>query len=213
MSHRVALVKILPSEYLEDFLNGELYLNTLSYFASLDKGDTVRADPHDGLLESRHVLEIAVQDQDGKWLPIPGIQNPVTFRSSALSGLNLLCFYAMTDRPGDHFDPRNLAFGDTAVVISKLPEFIARVTKAATDRGWKLNLAPVEYVDRSTHDGFMGPFRKFKEFAYQNELRLVFETRLAEACRLSVGNLRDITYITKTKEIQAIWAAMLKADA
>jgi hypothetical protein len=143
MSYRVAILKLLAEEFVEDFLNGSIYLNTCNYFSQLNQSDIVRADPNDGVLEARKVIEVAIQDEKGNWLPIAGVQNPVIFRSDELLKLNILCLYTLTDRPDDRFDDRNLAFGSVAVFISDLPEFVRRVREAASLSSWQGNCITV----------------------------------------------------------------------
>lgn len=213
MSYNAALVKILPENFVEDFLNGSLYLNTCTYFSQLNQSDVARSDPHDGAMEARQVLSVAIQDPRGNWIPIEGVQNPVIFSSDELSNLNILCLYTLTDIPEDKFDERNLEFGNAAIFISNPPEFIQRVRKAAFASKWSVEQRPVEYVERKTHDGFMGPFRKFQEYSYQREFRFAFGTRNRAPCRLEVGSLRDIVYVTSSSKVASIWAVMRDPDA
>lgn len=211
MSYRVALVKLLPEKFVEDFLNGNLYLNTCAYFSQLDQSDVVRSDPHDGAMHAKQVLEFAIQDSAGNWIPICGVQNPITFRSDKTSNLNILCFYTLTDRPEDGFDQRNLDFGNVAIFISNLPEFIQRVRRSAAVSNWTVAHGPVEYIERKTHDGPMGPLRKFQDYSYQREFRFVFITNKRAPARLEVGNLRDITYVASSSKVAPIWEAMRSA--
>lgn len=51
MTYNMALLKILPEDRAEDFLNGSLYMNTAKYFGRIDSTDEVRFDPHDGIDE------------------------------------------------------------------------------------------------------------------------------------------------------------------
>ena len=213
MSYRIALVKLLPEKFAEDFLNGSLYLNTCAYFSQLDQSDIVRSDPHDGAMEARQVLEVAIQGPTGDWIPIGGVQNPITFRSDEISNLNILCFYTLTDRPENEFDDRNLEFGNVAVFISNLPEFIQRIRRAAAVSSWAVAQGPVEYVERKTHDGLMGPFRKFQDYSYQSEFRFVFTTGKRAPLRLEVGSLRDIVHVTSSSKVASIWAAMRGANS
>lgn len=208
MNYGIALIKVLPAQFAEDFLNGELYLNTCTYFSQLDQTDAVRADLHDGASEARQVIEIAIQDAKGDWIPIGGVQNPVIFRSNDLLDLNILCLYSMTDRPEDGFDDKIYDFGDTAIIITNLPEFVSRVRTAAALSKWAIAHAMVQYVEPKIHDGPMGPFRKFQGYAYQNEFRFIFTTHEHKPCRLSIGSLRDIAYVRPSSEIPAIWAAI-----
>ena len=213
MSYRVALVKLLPEKFAEDFLNGNLYLNTFAYFSQLDQSDIVRSDPHDGAIEARQVLEVAIQEPTGNWIPIGGVQSPIIVHNDEISNLNILCFYTLTDRPGDEFDDRNLEFGEVAVFISNLPEFIRRVRQAVAVSSWTVAHGPVEYVKRKTHDGLMGPFRKFQDYSYQSEFRFVFTTGKRSPLRLEIGSLRDIVHVTTSSKVASIWAAMRGENA
>ena len=208
MNYGVALTKVLPIQFAEDFLNGDLFLNTCVYFSQLDKTDVVRADPNDGISAARQASEVAIQSDDGNWVPIGGIQNPITFRSDHLLDLNILCLYSMTNRPDDRFDERVYEFGDAAIFIANLPEFVRRVREAAELCEWDIAQGMVEYVEPTIYDGAMGPFRKFQSYAYQNEFRFVFTTRKRQPCRLSLGSLRDIAYARPSTEISVRWASM-----
>ena len=207
MTYSVILVKLLREEYVESFLDGNLYLNTATYFSQLDQSDTVRADPNDSISEARKVREVAIQDDKGNWVPIGDVQNPIIFRSDELRNLNILCLYTLTDRQHDSFDERNLEFGSVAIFISNLPEFVRRVREAAATSKWSIQHGPIDYVNRIEIDGSMGPFRKFQDFSYQREFRFAFITNKREACYLNVGNLRDITFVRLSADVARIWEA------
>lgn len=209
---KVALVKILPSCWVKDFLDGNLYLNTNTYFGEVDRSDIVRFDPHDGIDESRQVKQVEIADDNGDWIPIGGVINPVTFRSTLSSSVNMLCMYAMNDRAGERFDERNLKFGDAAVYISDALELIRRVKAAAAEVNKDVRHGLVEYVEKEFHDGPMGPFRKFSEHSYQNEFRFVLTAGNGEACRLFVGDLRDITVVGPSAEIPKMWQSLNAKD-
>lgn len=209
MSHFVILIKILPSEWANDFLDGNLYLNTSVSFGQLDESDIVRFDADDGVVEALQAEGIDIEDEHGNWIPIGGIQNPVLYRSRLSENLNILCLYTITSPQGESFDSRNLCFGDEAIVILNLNTFINRVKLAAKSRMKRVGHGPVEYVDRTTHHGAMGPFRKFNDFKYQNEFRFVFSDGNGQACRLAIGSIRDITTKIRSADIPSFWQSML----
>lgn len=209
MPYRIILVKLLPQKYASDFLDGNLYLNTNSFFGQIERADAVRFDPHDGVDESRQVLEVAIQDEKGTWLPLP-IIGPVTSRTELSDALNVLCFYTVTDRSGDFFDGRNIAFGDVAVVIGDIKEFILRVKTAAKAASKEVFHGPIHYVERDIYDGPMGPFRKYTEYQYQNEFRFVLNSGTGAECRLAIGDLRDIAYPIRSTDLSSLWERMLK---
>lgn len=207
MSYGVILLKLLPAQYESDFLDGNLYLNTNAYFGSIDQSDIVRFDPHDGIDDSIHVKSVKIQDTNGTWLPLP-ISGPMSFRNHGSEKLNVLCIFTVTDRSGESFDERNLAFGDRAVVIRDIKEFIRRVKEAAKPLERLVRHGPIEYVDRETHSGSMGPFRKFSTLAYQNEFRFVFTNGSGHPCRLPIGDIRDIAHCIDAEHVGKLSEAM-----
>jgi len=182
-------------------LGGELYLNTNKFFGEIDGADTVRFDPFDGIDQSLQVKEISIAAPGEDWTPIGGIINPVVFRSTESERLNVFCMYMLTDQSDQTFDTRNLAFGETAVLIANPIEFLRRVKVAATALGKEAFHGPVEYVDKQTYHGGMGPFRKFNDHDYQNEFRIVLTNGTGEPCRLNIGDIRDIAVKGPSKDI------------
>jgi hypothetical protein len=79
MSYKVLLIKILPECWVNEFLDGNLYLNTNMYFSNLDESDRVRFAPFDCIDQSRQVKEISIPPPGGDWTLIGGIINPVVF--------------------------------------------------------------------------------------------------------------------------------------
>lgn len=213
MTYSAALVRILPQARAEDFLRGLLYFNTAAFFGRIDRTDQVRFDCHDGIDEAIQAAKLEVLGDNDEWLDLGGINNPITVRSAASEWLNVLCLYAMTDREGDAFDERNLAFGNTAILINNLPKFFERLQVAATRERKSIGGGPIEYVDKATYHGRMGPFRKFKEHSYQNEYRVIIGGGDGNACRLDVGDLRDISSVLPSTDIPRLWAAIRSRGA
>jgi hypothetical protein len=207
MSYQVVLLKLLPKEYEADFLDGDLYLNTNGYFAAIDRNDAARFDPHEGIDESLQVRTVEIQDKDGSWLPLP-VTGPMSTRTEATARSNILCMYMITDRPSDFFDSRNRAFGERAVIIANLLEFIARLKTAAKLAERSLHHGPIEYVERSEYHGRMGPFRKFNSHAHQNEYRFVLENGSGAPFGLKIGSIRDIAHTIATEQVAEYWEAM-----
>ena len=185
----VVILRFMPQKRVDSFLSGELYLNTLEYFAELE-GDSVRSDNHEGALYAWQLTQIEMADDNGNFLNIPFI-NPVSSRTLQASGVNLLSMYAVTETRGFRVDERNFGFGDSVVVILNPVEFFARVQRAAKKLvrkfGWKLT----EYVDRS-YEGPIGIFRKLSDLKYQQEMRLAVSGGDNKPLKLSIGDIRDI---------------------
>lgn len=204
MSYRILLAKLLPSNRIEDVLDGNLYMNTDKYYSALDKSDFVRSDEDEDVDKVLQIKQISIADKDRNWVPIGGVKSPALFRSNSRDNINIFCMYALTDKPDYSFDHKNLSFGDTAVVITNAKEFTERFRKAAELAGRKLHHGPVTYVNRNVFHGAMGPFRKFDKFNYQNEFRFVLYGGDGNAITFSIGNIRDISFVIPSSDIRKI---------
>lgn len=204
MSYSVILAKILPQKYMADFLDGHLYMNTDEFFTKVESSDALRSDLYEGVDEARQFKKISIKTGSGNWTPIEGAQSPLMYRHGGKEVRHILCMYMFTDKPNFRFDQRNIGFGDTAVLITDLKELVRRAKEAAEALGKRLLHGPVEYVDKRYHDGQMGPFRKFSEYEYQSEFRLVMIGTKGEKrkpIKLSVGNIRDIVMVSPSAKL------------
>ena len=210
MPYGVVLAKLLPAIRAPDFLCGNLYLNTLSYFNNADPNDRARHDPYEGIHAAQQFKEIAIKNpESGQWVPISGAQSPLGVNTGRLAKLNVLCFYMITDRACDSFHPDNLLFGDTAIVVTDVKSFMSRIKRAVIIAGKTTEVFPVEYVEQATHNGLMGPFRKFHHLRHQNELRVLLTGGDGGPCRLEVGDLSDITSVIPSAQLPQLWQYML----
>jgi hypothetical protein len=201
---RVMVVKLLPERHLESFLNGDLHMNSAAFFKKLDGGDVVRSDRHEGLEWARQIKELSIQAENGEWIPVGGIINPLTYHTKESSNFNMFCMYMFTDQQGESFDTRNMDFGDTFVMITNFLEFLQRVKTAAEKLRRNCYHGPVGYVSPQTHDGKMGPFRKFDSFSYQNEFRIILEGGDGNPTTLQIGDIRDIALVGNSAELAEI---------
>jgi hypothetical protein len=79
-----------------------------------------------------------------------------------------------------------------AVLFLDFNEFIRRLTSAAERSGHRVLWGLVDYVDRSTYTGEMGPFRKFSQHSAQEELRIAVMPGTGQPLSLCIGSLNDI---------------------
>lgn len=198
---KIALMKLMPSEFVDSFLDGNIYMNTPTYFSDLEADDVVRSDFDEGIHFSMQVKELSIQDTKGEWVPIGGLINPVIHRTPEAADYNMFCMYALYDDLDHQVDDRNLAFGDTYAVITNAEEFIKRFKAAAEKAGKVGGYKLVEYVDRETYHGPMGPFRKFSSFSYQNEYRMALQGGDGNPFILKIGDIRDICVTGPSEEI------------
>lgn len=203
MSCKIILIKILPECYVNDFLDGNIYMNSNEFFTSIDSGDNVRFDQFEGADQCWQVKEISIANTEGQLIPIGGIKNPATYRHSNKDKLNILCMYAYSNQLDDYFDKLNLEFGSRAIIIKNANEFIKRMKAAANLTRKKLYHGPITYV-KNTYHGHMGPFKKFDIFKYQNEFRFALTKGIDVPYIHKIGDIRDITIVCSSQNIPQI---------
>ena len=204
LDYRVILIKILKEEFVKDFLDGNIYMNSDRFFTEIDEKDLVRFDKDEGADKSWQVKSISIANEQGKWVPIGGIINPVIYRHSNKNPINILCLYAYSDRKNDNFNKLNLDFGCTAIIIKDLNEFIRRLKESAKNKGKNIWHGPVTYFDRETYHGNMGPFSKFSNYEYQNEFQFIATNGSSDPITLEIGDIRDIVMVAPSNTISKI---------
>jgi hypothetical protein len=195
-------IKFFTEEiYADQFVAGELYLNTLSFFKRIEK------EGSDGRFDSTEAVATWWQPDDILIkLNAPGIGSaeisrkdlaaPVSTSIGAQDYVHVFCLYAvhMTgfellengkvkffEKGADELrqqlriDERCFKFGKFAVVISAVP-FIKKLREALTSQGHKFKDKLVRYYDDTVFHGTIPtsevPFRKQKRFSYQQEYRV-----------------------------------------
>jgi hypothetical protein len=205
MMNNVAIylfIKFFKEErYADQFMAGELYLNTLSYFKEVENEpvDDARFDsteavsmwwqPHDVIitLNVPGVGETEITSKD--------LAAPVSMSYTYFDFVNVYCLYAvqtnnsvMVDgkficskaeaseiRQQWKIDERCSKFGKFAVITPVGP-FLDAFRQALKSQGHKFAHGMVEYYDDAVFHGTIPiekvPFRKQKRFGYQQEFRV-----------------------------------------
>jgi hypothetical protein len=195
----LGLFKFGRRDHMEEFVHaGHLYMNTLSYFASLE-AEIPRQDRDDGaafcMQPDRTKLSVEL---DGEFREIPGLVGPILYWEDADRNSNVFCMYAFrASQASALIDPRNFEFGDAYVLLTNGDEFLRRVKLAAQESGKRLRWGLVTYVDRATHHGAMGIFKKFSDFSYQSEFRIALSSGAGSPYSLRIGDLSDIAVVGK----------------
>jgi len=192
------LLKLGSREHLERFrCLGELYMNSLNYFARLE-GDEVRGDEFEGismLFQPANLQMVIEGPAFGKFAVDPAdLCGPVRVSRDVDRNANAFCMYAITAPvDGDFLDSRCEDFGDSLVIVLDGPEFLRRIAAEATARGLFCEAGLVKYYDCATHQGKLSPFHKINAFSYQQEFRIVARSGAAGPLIMQIGDLRDIT--------------------
>ena len=225
------LAKFFQEEkYANDFVEGKLFANRLSYFKELE-GDEKRGDEDEGAIVfplGNFTLDLRVVNEDiGEETDFPTIggsdvvTSPV-MRPNWFNDINLFCMYALHDgglqgnSVGDTRDLEGclkisehcMEFGEYAVVVTDYKEFVNRVYKTAVEAEYELRGQLVSYY---YHEKGTPPidseietiFAKRKEYEYQSEYRFAIKTGTVGdyPIILDIGKLDDITATFRTSDL------------
>ena len=212
----ISFMKIVPCvERAEQFLDGQLYCNTLRFLRE-------RFDEYEGTVPLTGTLRI------GDYvIPKEDLTEPPLLMPNLVSDLNVFCMFAWASpKAGDDeilFDPesqlgsiRDLVqtFGEHTVVVKNVPEFFRRADKAAEHPNngvLRSGRGIVDYVEPST--GEIPPttlpeflkvaLRKRKSFANEKEYRFVYLTGREPTGPfiLNIGDIRDIAFRMRTQDV------------
>jgi hypothetical protein len=196
----LALFKFGKRVHIDKFVSeGLLYMNTVEHFVRLE-ASVVRRDPHEGISYMHQPDGVKIgfkRKTEDNYTPIGPLAGPLRFRTRGSLTTNIYCLYGLRASDASALvDPRNFAFGDTFVLLKDGNEFLRRAKEAAQDLGHEMTCHMVEYVDQASYSGPMGYFRKYSEFAYQNEVRLALLPGTGAAYELRLGDLSDIVALT-----------------
>jgi len=196
-------------KYADDFLNGILYINRLSFFKKIeDDVKTNRGDKYEGVhtwLQPNMVElqfgNIAINPKD--------LAAPVCIQKNIHDNLNVFCLYAghtgglvsgTEEKLRQQLTIRedNLHLGDQAVIVTKPEKFLNRVKDTVRVNNYGMKAKIVEYYDPEKFHGSFNEddviFKKRFEFQHQSEYRIAVDTRTNgnTAIRLDIGNIGDI---------------------
>lgn len=199
----LALFKFGKREHIDQFVHeGLIYMNSLKYFKTLE-GDLLRTDKHEGASYNLQADgAILRMEHNGKWVDVATIRDQIVSSDGKEHLTKVFCMYVLLESASKSLvDPRNFEFGDTFVILKDGDEFLRRVHATAKKENIVLKQGCVEYVDKAKHNGAIGVFRKFSEFAYQSEFRLSVVTEKETPFSLRIGDISDISMIGPLAEL------------
>ena len=213
-------VKVFEKEdYLNDFLDGKLFMNTLAYFKNMEEKEVSnRGDKHEAVIGWYQPNKITVKVND---LEIKDLAGPLSIQMDHHENLNVFCLYAAHSGEFDCVTEETLPLlkeqlkiseecsklGGFSVMVTNASKFIARVRDAAEKMGFPGSGGLVEYYDPATFNGEFSDseavFRKRKEFSHQSEYRIALKAgnEFPSSIILDIGSIRDIARICTFSEI------------
>lgn len=209
-------------QYMNDFLDGKIYMNRLSYFPSLegDEEDN-RADPREGLAAIWQPKDVTIE-VNGRVLT--SIAGPIESRQIKNKYLHLFCLFTGATseshllNPADNIQAMQADFnvpekctklGEYYVVIHNTKKFIDRMVAAIRKAGYgdSAKAGMVTYYDPEIFTGEFGDraaFYKTKNLSHQKEYRFVVDTKTEDEAPLilDIGEIRDIAHISDTWDVK-----------
>jgi len=217
-------IKFFKEElYANDFLNGHVYMNRLSYFRENYAGEKINAENNvsdkyegtDGWVQPEHVT-ITLQDTGEIITPI----SPVQYFNRSWDFYNLFCVFSIYLEPmkASFFSledacrellPSNeaSALGEYCVIINAT-EFTKLFEKACDILSLKLSHDLVNYFDKETFSGHFEEgrsiFNKVNSFKHQKEYRFCIAPvdYGKDAKTLSLGDIRHIAQVCDFKDLK-----------
>ena len=206
------LIKFKNERIIDSLQSGCVYMNSLEVFrkmeADSEENDEV-ADPVDGLW---HMHDAYVYTEDFSEPPIHVVDAGIQTKHS---NDFCYCFFGIDEKHYvEQFNEKQkqkfLEIGDTALIVTDLPQFLERVKKAAIFRGYEFNCDFVEYYDPKVDsinlqkifgkDGLKHiAYRKKDIFSYQQEFRITVHAPDVKEDHI-VLNIGDISGITTKKK-------------
>lgn len=220
------LAKIFRSEkFMNDFLDGNLYMNCLGYFKKIEEKEdfnTVK-DTMEGIishLQPEHV-KITITGPSGEKIDIDpsDLAGPVSIQENYYNNLKICCFYSpnivMEDldnsiKKSKITEEMKKDFGEHVVLVHNFNEFIKRIESQVNhDDILGIQFRKVNYYEPDFHGDFdreLVPFNKQKRFEFQKESRLVVKTKSHndEHFILNIGDIRDLAVVLKVEDFNRL---------
>lgn len=204
-------------KYMNDFLDGKIYMSSLGYFKNLEMEQKTKADKLEGIssyLQSKDlIVEIGF---NGITRRLTDLVGPVTIENHGYRCLKVFCMYS-PEIDSDHVDrdAKNIKpsqkmiddFGEDLVWVYDVREFQKRLEMALSETGVVRRYVGqhVEYYKDEFHGTFSDneiPFKKHELFGFQKEFRIVLKTddETTDAFVIDIGDIRDICQQFKAHE-------------
>lgn len=202
------LIKFHSKNIIDSLQAGNIYMNELNIFRKMEEG----GDSHEvGDLMENKIFSKAYELSDG---------TPCNFIMTEENKSNYVyCLFYVTFNSNyfqfsDEQKEKLLCFGDTALVIQDVQEFLYRVTNQAEKEGYNIHHRKVMYYKENKEitkelmnylaEGLYNfSFLKRDKYRYQQEYRLAINTEKLEEEHiiLKIKDISDISFQINAKKI------------
>lgn len=203
------------TNYAEELLKGNLYLNSLEYYRGIEKviaGETV--DRNTAINDYLEGSIASINKDDLEKIGMSDLYNAVGdalignvyLLSEGAKFLKVFCLYAFIfdDETKITFtpSPKLFQFGSKyAVIINDVEEFMKRIINGLELQKDTFNITSmqsgfVEYYDNDEKTKVLGPLHKVANFWWQHEFRMIFTQGNPdlEPVTLQIGDISDIAF-------------------
>lgn len=212
---RAGLLKFGAYEHMQKFYEtGEMYFNTFDYFRHLEANGDGRADRDEYCFEhysGERIKDFRIKIQSkkrlGEMIVFEGGKDikELTLYSNQqdYSHLYSLSYIDLEWSINNNFITSPLNFAETknyVVPIFNSFEFLERVKNKLKSLDLDVKADYIEYVKKDAYSGKMGAFKKFSNYAYQNEYRIAVDFKSTNPEIIYIGSLADIAKPPQSKE-------------
>lgn len=198
-------------EYVNDFLNGNLYMNSIGHFWAI--GPAVQNDIMEGIGEtlSPEKFELKYNSNFATAIGREHILFPFMNRLESMKYCHVCCLslheYDDNNQIVERFPDEMRKMGDYAVIVRNVQKFVDLIFKKLVKEKLYGLMGPVTYHSPFEENGYMDLFDKMNNHSFEHEWRFAFipdyehAKKLArenmyrvydEHCYFSIGNIKDI---------------------
>lgn len=224
------LFKFIRPEYLDDFLDGKIYMELNKYFINLEEKEGKKGvgDKHDGsMLRFIDPLnsKISIGVGDGKFVDIKFKNAFYAEKQKGIENVPVTCFTVINVNDFEEAE-ENLykikryiinglsssgIFSGRKGVLINSKEFFDRLENVLKENKYNYRYGIVKYFDEYKENNitteeydnnpFAALFYKRKFFENQKEFRLILKHAFESAVTLELGNIRDICHVFEAEKI------------
>jgi len=180
----VVFIKAIENEYFEKFMEGEIYMNTFSFFRKQENGDKT-----EGML-SYFTNSVAEIKTDSKTINAP-------FKNISLNQSfgNILCLYSVYNEKDEISENYLKVFEKRKMCVISPRPFLSRLVDKLNEKGYNILCGKVEYFNEDESQfSFLPPFRKQNKYSYENEYRILAYNTEDKPIEISIGSIKDIAF-------------------
>lgn len=209
----IPLIKFKNAEIIKSIQCGKIYMKSLKWFREYENksGDIVVGDSYEGMLRINEG-ELVIEDT-GDRIKLDNSILPTIASDSYVFCMTCINSQSKIFEFNDLQKKEMREFGDSALLILDANEFINRIKKAATDKGYKIYFNNVHYYKENVDSADMWisllqgthniAFWKRDSYKEQQEFRIVVlkEKCIDDHIELDIGDISDISKVFSTEQI------------